>query len=84
MYVYHVCALLGKASKESLEKYVEEGKENEKMEGFVESDQTLRSTMEIKKKKSNYLFKEGNGTLMIWNVKVKVLMLLIGKFEQEG
>ena len=47
IYVNHVYALLGKDSKRSLEKYLEERKENEKMEGFIESNQTLKSMMEI-------------------------------------
>ena len=48
MCVYHVCTLLGKDSKRSLKKYLEEGKEKKrKMEGFIESNQTLRFMMEI-------------------------------------
>ena len=47
----HVCELLDKNSKRSFEKFLEEKGGDKMMEGFDESDQTLRSIVMFKWKK---------------------------------
>ena len=77
--INHVFELPGKDSRRTLEKCLGEKKENKKMEGFNESDQTLRSMVMFKQKKikATYLRKHKGNLIGLRNL----LMLLIGKLK---